>query len=147
MKVIVNGRNIELTDAIKGHVTEKMEKLRQHYDFIANVEVFISVDKNPSIKDNAHAEASVHTGGQIIRVSVASPDMYKSIDELTLKLERGLRKHKNKLLQRSQGRHGSESIRKPDLPEELEGLLDDEDGFEMVDVAETPQADAPALAS
>lgn len=147
MKVIVNGRNIDLTDALKGHVEDKMEKLRQHYDFIANVEVFLSVDKNPSIKDNAHAEVSIHTGGQIIRVSVATTDMYKSIDELTLKAERGLRKHKNKLVQRSQGRHHGESIRKHDAAEPGAGFDDEEFEIFELDESQTTNEEKPALAS
>ena len=148
MKVIVNGRNIELTSAIKSHVEEKLGKLKAHYDFVQEVHVFLSVEKNPSIKQSHCAEATVHCGGSLVRVSIASEDLYSSIDDLVKKLDRGLRKHKTKLMQRSQGRHHAESIRKPD--EELNAADldgDDEDGFDVFDAEDVSltQEEAAAL--
>ena len=145
MRIIVNGRNIHLTDAIKSHVTEKFERLDHHYDFIHEIHVFLSVEKNPSISNNQLAEATVHVNGAVVRVEESSDNLYASIDKLVDKVERSLNKHKTKLLHRAKsGRSsGGESIRKvgyeegfidrsPDetKDEELEGVFftyDDEE--------------------
>jgi putative sigma-54 modulation protein len=127
MKIIVNGRNIELTKAIKDYVTEKLSRLDHHFDFVQEVHVFLSVDKNPSIHDNQHAEATVHVPGAVIRVETSKDSLYASIDTLIDKINRSLRKHKTKLLQRvKHGNHG-ESIRFPSEPVAEEPHLDEED--------------------
>ncbi len=151
MKVIVNGRNIELTPAIKEHIEEKLSKLSTHYDFVQEAHVFLSVEKNPSIKESHCAEATLHCQGSIVRVSENSTDLYGSIDDLVKKLERGLRKHKTKLIQRSQGRHQAASIRKPEEEAAEVALEEDDEEFTVFDsepVSSTEQeekTEAPAL--
>lgn len=110
-KIVVNGRNIALTEAIKNYVTEKLQRLDHHFDFIQEVHIFLSVQKNPSIKKNQQAEATVHVSHAVIRVEVSSDDMYGSIDALVDKVDRSLQKHKTKLLHRAKSAKG-ESIRR-----------------------------------
>jgi putative sigma-54 modulation protein len=141
MKLIVNGRNIELTDAIKAYVEEKTTKLEHHYDFIKEIIVFLSVDKNPSIHNNQHAEATVMVPGAVVRVEVSTDSLYASIDKLIDKIDRALRKHKTKLLHRAKSgrsQHG-DTIRRTGLDEALaeeravqQNPLDDEDEIEGV---------------
>lgn len=131
MKIIVSGRNIELTPAIKQHVTDQFNKLFEHFDFLQEVHVFLSVEKNPSIKDNQLAEATVHINGAIIRVSVATENLYTSIDSLEKKAFRSLRKQKNKLLKRSKHDASGQTIRKPEIDEEV-AAEEDEDLQEEV---------------
>ncbi len=110
MKLIVNGRNIELTDAIKAHVAEKMERLEHHYDFIQEIHVFLGVEKNPRISAGQLAEATVVVSRAVLRVETHSEDLYGSIDKLIDKIERVLSRHKTKLLGRAKSAKG-ESIR------------------------------------
>lgn len=138
MKTIVNGRNIELTPAIKAHVQEKIGKLKEHYDFVQEVHVFLGVEKNPSIKESHLAEATVAVPGGIVRVSVASVDLYGSIDDLVKKAERGLRKHKTRMMDWHQG-VGATSIRTAEYVEALDGTdggadEDDDDDTVWFDV-------------
>lgn len=130
MKMIVNGRNIELTDAIKDYVGEKVGRLEQHFDFIQEIHVFLSVDKNPRINNKHHAEATVVVNRAVLRVETASEDLYGSIDLLADKVDRVLNRHKTKLLGRAKSAKG-ESIRKvgfeeaaaaEQVDEELEGV-------------------------
>ncbi|MEM0951570.1 MAG: ribosome-associated translation inhibitor RaiA [Cyanobacteria bacterium P01_H01_bin.74] len=101
MKLIVNGRNIELTDAIKSHVTDKLRRLNQHYDFINELHVFLSVEKNPRIAENQVAEATILVNKAVFRVTVTSDDLYGSVDALHDKIDRVLQRHKTKSLGRS----------------------------------------------
>lgn len=149
MKTIVNGRNIDLTEAIKEHISDKFEKLQNHFDFLQEANVFLSVEKNPSIKDNHKAEVTLHIHGTVLRVSVAKSDLYASIDELVRKADRSLRKYKTKHLKHHKGHNPTESIRKPELTEaELAELQDDEEeGVEWSapDAPEKAEAPSPAL--
>ena len=122
MKLIVNGRNIELTDAIKAYVAEKIGRLEHHYDFIQEIHVFLSVEKNPRINASQLAEATVVVNRAVLRVEVSSEDLYNSIDKLVDKVERVLSRHKTKLLGRAKSAKG-ESIRKTGTEEEAEAVL------------------------
>lgn len=125
MKLIVNGRNIELTEAIKAYVAEKIGRLDHHYDFIQEIHVFLSVEKNPRISSNQLAEATVVVNRAVLRVEVSSEDLYGSIDKLVDKTERVLTRHKTKLLGRAKSAKG-ESIRKTGVEEEVPELTDEE---------------------
>lgn len=113
MKTIISGRNIQLTDAIKSTVTEKIHKINEHYDFVQEVHVFLSVEKNPRIAASQLAEATVHVNGATLRLETSSEDLYASIDLLVDKMDRALQRYKTKLLQRNKSGHssGGESIR------------------------------------
>jgi len=130
MKRIVNGRNIELTEAIKAYVHEKTERLEHHYDFIQEIHVFLSVDKNPRISNNHHAEATVVVNRAVLRVENASEDLYASIDKLVEKVDRVLNRHKTKLLGRAKSAKGT-SIRKAGLEEEVVAPDETTEEFDM----------------
>ena len=125
MKLIVNGRNIELTEAIKAYVAEKIGRLEHHYDFIQEIHVFLSVEKNPRISANQLAEATVVVNRAVLRVEVSSEDLYGSIDKLVDKVERVLTRHKTKLLGRAKSAKG-ESIRKAGTEEAVAELTEED---------------------
>jgi putative sigma-54 modulation protein len=119
MNIIVSGRNIQLTKAIKDYVVEKLQKLAHHYDFIVDIHVYLSVEKKKSILDSQRAEATIHVTGAVLRVSSSCSDLYASIDKLVEKTDRSLARHKSKLLHRSiHGKHQEDSIRQTQIVEE-----------------------------
>ena len=111
MHIHVNGRNIEITDAIKAYVKEKAGKVANHYEQIDSIDAILSVIKNPSVSDSHIAEINCKIGGETIRVEEKAESMYASIDLVCDKLERQVRKYKEKGLSKSKG--GVESIRTP----------------------------------
>lgn len=98
MHIYVTGRNIEITDAIKAYVKEKLGKVANHYDQIQGIEVVLSVIKNPSASGKHVAEVSCKTNYGLIRVEEADDSMYASIDLLADKLDRQVKKLKDKTL-------------------------------------------------
>lgn len=118
MYIHVNGRNIEITDAIKAYVKEKAGKVAAHYEQIDSIEAVLSVIKNPSVNDSHVAEINCKIGGDTIRVEEKAESMYASIDLVCDKLQRQVQKHKEKSLSKSKG--GVESIRTAQQKEELE---------------------------
>ncbi len=88
MRLQVKGKNHEVSDTIRRYAEEKMQKLDRQLHDLAEVELELRVEKNPSIADNQVAEATVRTKGPTLRVTYASTDMKASIDQLTEKLIR-----------------------------------------------------------
>lgn len=96
MHIYVNGRNIEITDAIKAYVKEKFGKVAAHYDQIQGIEVVLSVIKNPAASGKHVAEVSCKMNTGVVRCEEAGESMYESIDLLADKLARQVQKFKDK---------------------------------------------------
>ena len=96
MYIHVNGRNIEITDAIKAYVKEKIGKVATHYDQIQGIDVVLSVIKNPSAEGKHIAEVICKANTGSIRCEEAAESMYASIDILADKLARQITKQKDK---------------------------------------------------
>lgn len=98
MHIYVNGRNIEITDAIKAYVKEKLGKVVNHYDQIQGIDVVLSVIKNPSAFGKHVAEVSCKMSTGVVRCEESGQSMYESIDLLADKLDRQVKKFKEKSL-------------------------------------------------
>lgn len=92
MQINLTGHHIEITDSLRNYVNEKMEKLERHFDKVSNTHVILGVEK-----DTHKAEATVHMSGNDIFAEAREHDMYASIDSLVDKLDRQVKKHKEKL--------------------------------------------------
>ena len=98
MHIYVNGRNIEITDAIKAYVKEKLGKVVNHNDQIQGIDVVLSVIKNPSASGKHVAEVSCKMSTGVVRCEESGESMYESIDLLADKLDRQVKKFKEKSL-------------------------------------------------
>ena len=98
MYIHVTGKNIEITDAIKAYVKEKLAKVANHYDQITGMDVILSVIKNPAASGKHIAEVSCKMNTGVVRCEESAESMYESIDLLADKLDRQVKKFKNKAL-------------------------------------------------
>ena len=98
MYIHVNGRNIEITEAIKAYVKEKIGKAAAHYHQIQGIDVVLTVIKNPAASGKHIAEVSCKTNSGVIHCEEAGDSMYASIDLLADKLARQIKKMKDKNL-------------------------------------------------
>lgn len=96
MHIHVNGRNIEITEAIKAYVKEKIGKVATRYDQIHGIDVVLSVIKNPAAEGKHIAEVTCKMSTGAIRCEEAAESMYASIDLLADKLARQITKFKDK---------------------------------------------------
>lgn len=101
MQVIVKGKNLEITDALRKYALDKVGRVEKYLDRIMKTEIEMSVEKNPKIHDNQVVEVTIFTTGPVIRAKESATDMYQAIDLVTNKLERQARKVKKKLIDRS----------------------------------------------
>ena len=98
MYIHVTGKNIEITDAIKAYVKEKVGKVANHYDQVTAIDVVLSVIKNPAASGKHIAEVTCKMNTGVVRCEESAESMYESIDLLADKLDRQVKKFKNKSL-------------------------------------------------
>jgi putative sigma-54 modulation protein len=102
MRTQIKGRNVTVTDALQDYAEEKIlrvHKLMQErkIDEVTRVELELKVEKNPSIPEPCVSEATIFTRGPVIRAKERSTDMYASIDLVTDKLVRRVKKYHDKV--------------------------------------------------
>lgn len=90
--VIISGKHLDLTDAIKDMVCQKVEKLFVHEERIIRLRVELSHEKVNSGKDFYTAKGQIEINGKDIVVNDETEDLYKSIDGMVEKLNRSLRR-------------------------------------------------------
>lgn len=123
MKLVIQGKNIDITDPIRSYVEEKINKAVSHFQsFITEVDVHLSVARNPRIHDTQIAEVTVYANGSVIRAEESSENLYASLDLVADKLSRKLRKYKEKRQTISHERPQTDS----DAPELLGNLVNDQ---------------------
>lgn len=94
MQIDISGQNVEVTQALRAYVTEKLEKLERHFDNLTNVHVVLRLEKIEHT-----AEGTVNVGGRTnpIHAEGVAEDMYAAIDKLADRLDRQVRRHKGKV--------------------------------------------------
>jgi len=115
MRLTLNGRNIEITKAIRDYVEEKIGRIVKHNNQIMNMKVTLTVTKNPSVKKNHTAEVTCHLNSHVIKISEDAESMYASIDLLADRLDRKVKELKERLMSNKTGK----SIRTELQPEEI----------------------------
>ena len=96
MRLQVKGKNVEVTPSIRAYAERKLGKLEKQLAEQTQVEVELSEQKNPSIAESHAAEATIFTKGPTLRAREASTDMKVSIDQLVEKLERQVKKYRER---------------------------------------------------
>ena len=92
MQVNLTGHHVDLTSSMRDYVNNKMERLERHFDIVQDIHVILSVEKL-----RHKAEATLHINGGNVFADAVEEDMYAAIDALTDKLDRQVRKHKEKM--------------------------------------------------
>jgi putative sigma-54 modulation protein len=93
MQLSVSGHHVEITDSLRGYVENKIKKVERHFDIVSDVRCILTVEKL-----RHKAEATVNVNGGTIYADATEEDMYAAIDGLIDKLDRRVRKHKEKLV-------------------------------------------------
>lgn len=97
MKLVIHGKNIEITDAIREYVHQKIEKAVNHFqNLTTEIDIHLSVARNPRITPKQAAEVTIYTNGSVIRAEESSESLYASIDLVADKIARQLRKYKER---------------------------------------------------
>ena len=96
MKLLIHGRNLELTPALREYTQSKLEKAIHHFsEMVKEADVHLSVAKNPRVPQQT-AEVTVFANGTVIRAQERSQNLYASIDLVANKLCRQLKRYKER---------------------------------------------------
>jgi putative sigma-54 modulation protein len=112
MNINIRARHMSVSPDIQAYATEKIGRVVKYIDGPATeVEVELFREKNPSIQNSQVAEVTVFTKGPSIRAREASTDMHAAIDLVADKLERRVKKYREKVIDRHTSgpeHHGAE---------------------------------------
>jgi putative sigma-54 modulation protein len=92
MHLSVTGHHVEITPALRSYLEKKCDRLVRHFDHVIDAHWILTVEKL-----RHKAEATLHVRGETIHAVADDGDMYAAIDALADKLERLVRKHKEKI--------------------------------------------------
>ncbi len=92
MQINLTGHHVDLTSPLRDYVNNKLERLERHFDNVTDIHVILSVEKL-----RHKAEATLHVSGARMYADATEEDMYAAIDGLTDKLDRQIKKHKEKI--------------------------------------------------
>jgi len=92
MQIKLSGHHVEITQALHDYVHDKLERIERHFDNVTTVQVILSVEKL-----RHQAEATIHVAGNEIFADAVDEDMYAALDALIDKIDRQIKKHKEKL--------------------------------------------------
>ncbi len=92
MQINLTGHHVEVTAPLRDYVNNKLERVIRHFDHVTSVQVILSVEKL-----RQKAEARLHLAGNDVYADAVDEDMYAAIDALVDKLDRQVKKHKEKM--------------------------------------------------
>ena len=98
MQLNITGHHLEVTDSLHDYVVKKLERVESHFDHVTNAHVILSVEKT-----RQKAEATLHMSGGNLFADAEHEDMYAAIDAMTDKLDRQIKKHKEKITNHHRG--------------------------------------------
>ena len=123
MRLQIKGRHVEVSESVRKYAETKLRKLDKQLAEPTQVELELWVEHNPSIAAHHVAEATIWTKGPTLRAREASSSFEASVDELVDKLERQVKRYRDKRRRRDVARRNGTAEAEPMPVEELEREL------------------------
>lgn len=103
MQLIVQGKNMEVTDRLQEYIEKKVGKLDRYLPTITEARIELSVEGAKSAKDRQVAQLTVRSKGTFLRAEERTADMFASIDAIVDKMYRQIVRYKGKRYGRGRG--------------------------------------------
>ena len=104
MRIEVKGRNLQVSDEQREHVSKRFRKISKQVSELAELEVELAEERNPANPDSQVVEATLHLKGVTLRAHSASRDMLHSINVVSDELEVQVKRHRDKRRKRRETR-------------------------------------------
>ena len=111
MRIEIRGRNIEVTEELRGHVEKRFARIGRQVADEAQLDVELSEERNPAIAERYVAEATLYLKGVTLRAREATPEMIHSIHAIAEDMRRQVKRHREKRRKRSQTRRLANRLR------------------------------------
>ena len=96
-ELTISGHHLEVTPALRGYVTQKLDRIKRHFDQVVDVRVILSIEKQKEKERRQRAECNIHVKGNDLFAESSSEDLYAAVDDLVDKLDRQVVRHKDRL--------------------------------------------------
>jgi putative sigma-54 modulation protein len=107
MQIDIRGRNVQVTDDLRMHAVRRLAKVERQVSDLAQLEIELSLERNPRVADCHVAEATLYLKGVTLRARDASPDMKHSINLMVDEIARQVKRHRDKLRHRREAHAAS----------------------------------------
>ena len=91
MQLDLTGHHLDITPALRSYVAKRFERISRHFESVLDVHCVLTVEKL-----RHKAEATLTVRGNKIHAEAIEDHMYESIDARADKLDRAVKKHKEK---------------------------------------------------
>ncbi|MDX5093017.1 ribosome-associated translation inhibitor RaiA [Streptococcus anginosus] len=118
IKYSIRGENLEVTEALRDYVVSKLEKIEKYFQ--ADQELDAHVNLKVYREKTAKVEVTIPLGSITLRAEDVSQDMYGSIDLVTDKIERQIRKNKTKIERKNRNKKSTSQLFTDAVVEEVE---------------------------
>ena len=109
MRIEVKGRNVVVGDDLKERIHKRCEKMAKQVSPLAQLDVELSEERNPSIKDAQIAECTLRLKGVTLRSHSAASSMVQAVNEAADDLARQVKRHREKRRDHRPARAGAEA--------------------------------------
>jgi putative sigma-54 modulation protein len=92
MQIKLSGHHVEITPSLRDYLSEKLARIERHFENATDINCILTVEKLEH-----KAEATINVSGNTLHAHSVEEDMYAAIDSLIDKLDRQIRKHKEKI--------------------------------------------------
>jgi len=107
MRISVKGRNVPVSDELRERVDRKFAKIARQVSSLADMEVELIEERNPSIRKSQVAEVTLHLKGVTLRAREASEDMAHSVNPVAEDVARQVKRHRDKRRKRREAHSAS----------------------------------------
>jgi putative sigma-54 modulation protein len=124
MQLILQSKNIQVTDHLREYVEDKVEKLDRYLSTITDARIELSTEQTRSTQDRQVAQLTVRSKGKLLRAEERSGDIFTSVDMVMDKMKRQIDRYKSKrrgAYRRAQSEAQAEALSEMLYDEEEEG--------------------------
>ncbi len=118
MNIIVTGRHLEVTPALRSYAEKKVKRIKKYLSSITEAIVTITVEKY-----RHKVEVLLKVNGVLIQAEGVTGEVYSSIDEVYEKLERQIKKYKEKLVSHRKNEGRSTAISSVEIPTDVGKII------------------------
>ncbi|PKB67847.1 MAG: ribosomal subunit interface protein [SAR202 cluster bacterium Io17-Chloro-G4] len=131
MELNIRGRNLEITDRIRSHISEKLGQLESHLPSLSAVTVELSTEPTRAQRHRVVAQVTMNVSGSILRSEQRATNANAAINAAAEVLNRRIERYKGRTYRSERARQGTslanqqaEEIARRDFPAEGEVLSD-----------------------
>ena len=96
MRIEVKGRNVVVGDELKDRIQKRCEKVARQVSPLAVMDVELSEERNPSIKEGQIAECTLRLKGVTLRSRSVAATMPAAVNEAADDIARQVKRHREK---------------------------------------------------